>query len=205
VNAQQIASSVLVANPGCYPTASILALLPALQHGFIASSGIVITALSGVTGAGKTSSFDFSFSEVNENVRAYKIGVHQHLPEITGILGRVTGRRTSLSFVPHLIPCSRGIYTTIHAPLQQSVSEEDLFQCYEDYYAEARFVRVRRDIPQLRDVIRTNYCDIGFRIDRATQQLVLISVIDNLVKGAAGQAMQNMNIMFQCPQDRGLQ
>ena len=204
INAGRIAAAHLVANPGCYPTGSILALLPVLHRGIASPSGIVITALSGITGAGKTSSADYSFSELNENVRAYKIGVHQHLPEISGVLAAATGAPVSLSFVPHLIPSSRGIYTTIHAPLRRPVAQEEIQRVYEEYYADARFVRVRKDIPQLKDVLRTNYCDIGVRVDAAAGQLVIVSVLDNLVKGAAGQAVQNMNIMFNCPQDRGL-
>jgi N-acetyl-gamma-glutamyl-phosphate reductase len=204
VNAAQIAAAQLVANPGCYPTSILLALIPLLKNGLINATGIIANSLSGVTGAGKSATVDLSFSEVNENARAYKVGAHQHLPEITCVLGEATGTTPSLSFVPHLIPVSRGIYSTIHAALAGDVTENDVAACYSRYYEGARFVRLRNDIPQLRDVVRTNFCDIGFRIDTRTRQIILISVIDNLVKGAAGQAIQNMNIMFKLPQERGL-
>jgi N-acetyl-gamma-glutamyl-phosphate reductase len=204
VNTAQIAAARLVANPGCYPTSILLPLIPLLKEGLIGASGIVANSLSGTTGAGKSASVEMSFSEVNENVRAYKVGAHQHLPEITGFLGEATGTSPSLSFVPHLIPCSRGIYSTIHASLAPGVDEGKIAECYTGFYRGARFVRLRSDIPQIRDVAYTNFCDIGYRIEPRTGQLVLISVIDNLVKGAAGQAIQNMNIMFSLPQECGL-
>ncbi|MBI3365093.1 MAG: N-acetyl-gamma-glutamyl-phosphate reductase [Ignavibacteriae bacterium] len=204
LNHDAIASACLVANPGCYPTSAILALLPALQHGVIERTGIVINSLSGVSGAGRNSSVELSFTEVNENIRAYKIASHQHIPEIQTILEQVAGASIALSFVPHLIPITRGIYTTIHADLHGSFTEAEVYDLYETFYANAPFVRIRREIPQIRDVVRTNYCDVHLTIEPRTRQLILISAIDNLVKGAAGQAIQNMNIMFGCPQERGL-
>ena len=195
----------LVANPGCYPTAAIIALAPVLRKGIIAPRGIVINSLSGVSGAGRSSSVDLSFAEVNENVRAYKIGRHQHTPEMQSVLEGQSGEPVSLSFVPHLVPITRGIYTTIHADLKVEATESDLIELYESFYQHAPFVRIKRQIPQIRDVLYTNYCDIGLTIDRHSNQLVLISVIDNLMKGAAGQAVQNMNIMFGLPQETGLQ
>jgi N-acetyl-gamma-glutamyl-phosphate reductase len=145
-----------------------------------------------------------SFSEVNENARAYKIGRHQHLPEIQSILSSASGQQVSASFVPHLIPITRGIYTTVHADLQGAFTEAEVFDCFESFYKNAPFVRVRRQIPQIKDVVYTNYCDIYFTIEPRTNQLILTSVIDNLVKGAAGQAIQNMNIMFGLAQETGL-
>jgi N-acetyl-gamma-glutamyl-phosphate reductase len=204
VNADAIAVSNLVANPGCYPTAAILALAPVLKHGLVRSDGIGITAMSGTTGAGRTSSSDYSFSELNENIRAYKIGTHQHGPEIRGVLSRITGMEVTCSFVPHLVPLSRGIYSTVHAVLAGPVSEETVAAAYRGFYAGAPFVRIRKEIPRLKDVVRTNFCDISFRIDRPAGQLVIVSVIDNLVKGAAGQAVQNMNVLLGCSQDKGL-
>jgi len=199
-----IQSARLVANPGCYPTSAILGLLPALKSGAIEPTGIVINALSGVSGAGRSSTVELSFSEVNENIRAYKIGTHQHIPEIQTVLEQASGATMSLSFVPHLVPMTRGIYTTIHADLRGSFTEAELYDIYETFYARAPFVRVRRDIPQVRDVARTNYCDLHLKIEPRSHQLIIVSTIDNLVKGAAGQALQNMNIMFGCPQERGL-
>ncbi|HEY6190897.1 MAG TPA: N-acetyl-gamma-glutamyl-phosphate reductase [Bacteroidota bacterium] len=199
-----IKSARFVANPGCYATSVILALAPALRHAAVAPDGIVVNSLSGITGAGRTSSTELSFSEINENVRAYKIGTHQHTPEIQSILEQATGKPVSLSFVPHLVPLNRGIYTTIHARLSSPMSESALIELYESYYADAPFVRIKRRIPQIKDVLYTNYCDIGLAVDRRTNDLIIISVIDNLVKGAAGQAVQNMNIMFGIPQEQGL-
>jgi N-acetyl-gamma-glutamyl-phosphate reductase len=147
---------------------------------------------------------EMSFAEINENVRAYKLGTHQHIPEITSVLAEHAGRPVSLSFVPHLVPLTRGIYTTIHATLAGSFTEAELYDSYATFYKNAPFVRIRRQVPQLRDVVMTNYCDIYCSIEPRTRQLIIISVIDNLIKGAAGQAIQNMNIMFDLPQEAGL-
>jgi len=204
LNHRAIAAARLVANPGCYPTSVILALLPALKHGTISTSGIVVNSLSGISGAGRASSVDLSFAEINENIRAYKIGRHQHIPEIQTVLEEAAAKPVSFSFVPHLVPITRGIYTTIHADLTATLTETELMDMYETYYAEAPFVRIKRQTPQIRDVARTNYCDIGLAIEPRTNQLIVISVIDNLVKGAAGQAVQNMNIMFGLEETKGL-
>ncbi len=204
LNKARIATATLVSNPGCYPTSAILALAPALRHGVIAREGIVINALSGVSGAGRSSSVEMSFAELNENVRAYKVGTHQHIPEIESVLSESAGAPVSVSFIPHLIPITRGIYTTIHAQLTASLTEAELFDLYETFYADAPFVRIKRQIPQIQSVDRTNYCDLWLSLQPRTKQLLLISVIDNLVKGAAGQALQNMNIMFGLAEGQGL-
>lgn len=201
---QAISSAKLIANPGCYPTSIILGLLPALKHNIIKPEGIVINSLSGVTGAGRTASLGLSFSEVNENIRAYKIGNHQHNPEIQTVLEQATGKYLSLSFIPHLVPMNRGIYTTIHADLNGPVKEEDVHELYASMYANEPFVRYKKQIPEIKDVLRTNFCDINIKIDQRTNKLIIISVIDNLLKGAAGQAVQNMNIMFHLPEELGL-
>ena len=199
-----IATAKLIANPGCYPTSAILALLPVLKHRVIVPEGIVINSLSGVSGAGRTASLELSFTEVNENIRAYNIGTHQHIPEIQSVLEKATGQSIGFSFVPHLVPLNRGIYTTISARLQTELTESELFEIYQMFYQHAPFVRVKKEIPQIKNVVYTNYCDIGFTIERRTNQLILISVIDNLIKGAAGQAVQNMNIMFGLSEEKGL-
>jgi N-acetyl-gamma-glutamyl-phosphate reductase len=204
INRGLTAAATLVANPGCYPTGAILALLPALKHGIIHPGGIVINSLSGVSGAGRSSSVDMSFAEINENVRAYKIGTHQHIPEIESALSGVSGSPVSASFVPHLVPVTRGIYTTAHAGLAVTVSAKELLALYEGFYATHPFVRITRAVPQLLAVTKTNYCDIAIAIEERTNQLIVISVIDNLVKGAAGQAVQNMNLMFGLPETTGL-
>jgi N-acetyl-gamma-glutamyl-phosphate reductase len=204
-NRAEIESATLIANPGCYPTAAILSIIPALKHGLIAPNGIIINALSGVSGAGKSAATEYSFVEVNESVRAYKVAVHQHTPEIKSVLEKFTEEEVTLTFVPHLIPINRGIYTTIYAELRVEMSETEIFDIYESLYSEAPFVRmVRSGIPEIRDVLGTNYCDIAVRVDHENRRLIVLSVLDNLLKGASGQAVQNMNIMFGFPEEEGL-
>jgi N-acetyl-gamma-glutamyl-phosphate reductase len=175
-----------------------------LKHGIIDPAGIVINSLSGVSGAGRSASVDMSFAEINENVRAYKIGTHQHIPEIERVLTEASGATVTVSFVPHLIPITRGIYTTAHAGLAVALTFAELLTMYEEFYAPHPFVRITRQVPQILAVTRTNYCDIGIAIEGRTNQLIVMSVIDNLVKGAAGQAVQNMNLMFGFPEATGL-
>jgi N-acetyl-gamma-glutamyl-phosphate reductase len=202
---ERIAEARLVANPGCYPTSAILALLPALKSGLVEGEGIAICSLSGTSGAGRSSSPDMSFTEVNESVRAYKVGTHQHVPEIESVLSGAALTGVTVSFVPHLLPISRGIYTTIHARLTGPLRAEQAWQIYSDYYRAAPFVRATGQIPSIAAVTRTNYCDIGLSVDERTGHLIVISTIDNLIKGAAGQAVQNMNIMFGLPEELGLE
>jgi N-acetyl-gamma-glutamyl-phosphate reductase len=204
INKSSIRTAKLVANPGCYPTSVILGLLPALNADFIESDSISVTSMSGVTGAGRMANIAFRFSELNENIRAYKIGNHQHIPEIETTLSTATNKQVCLSFIPHLVPLNRGIYTTIHAPLKRSISSEEAIEAYRLFYKDQPFVRVRRSIPALTDVQHTNFCDIFVAIDERTNKAFLLSTIDNLVKGAAGQAIQNMNIMFGVDEREGL-
>jgi N-acetyl-gamma-glutamyl-phosphate reductase len=204
-NFHQIKSANLIANPGCYPTSVLLPLAPFLKEGVIESKGISINSLSGVSGAGKSTSIDMSFAEVNESVRAYKVGVHQHLPEIRTFLKTLSGVAPSLSFVPHLLPITRGIYTTICATLSKQVDDQAILAMYEKYYGTAPFVRCSASaIPEIKNVNYTNYIDIGFRVNQEDSQIVVLSAIDNLIKGAAGQAIQNMNIMFGLNETEGL-
>ncbi len=205
LNREAIARANLVSNPGCYATSAILALLPVLVNNIIESKGIAVSSSSGTSGAGRKGTVDMSFSEVNENVKAYRVGVHQHTPEIESVLTAASKKDVTVSFVPHLLPITRGIYTTIHATLMERIATERVYEHYRDYYAGAPFVRIRSDVPQIAAVTRTNYCDIGVYVDERTQTLILMSVLDNLIKGAAGQAVQNMNIMFGIPEDFGLQ
>jgi N-acetyl-gamma-glutamyl-phosphate reductase len=204
LNREKIARASLIANPGCYPTSAILALLPALHHAVIEPQGIVINSLSGISGAGRTASVEMSFAELNENVRAYKVGVHQHTPEIESILRSGTGRDVTVSFVPHLIPMTRGIYTTVYARLSSTLSDADVADLYATYYRTMPFVRIKREIPQILSVVRTNFCDVYASIQPRTRHLIIVSVIDNLVKGAAGQAIQNLNLMFGLRETEGL-
>lgn len=195
-NKAAIGSSKLVANPGCYATSAILALAPLLKEGLIESNDIVINSMSGVSGAGRKASIDLSFAEVNETVKAYRIGDHQHIPEIRNALEQATGVRTSFVFVPHLMPITRGIYTTITANATSLLDTETVAEAFSKHYDHQPFVRWHRTaVPEIRNVIHTNHCDIGYRIVEGGKKIVIMSAIDNLVKGAAGQAVQNLNIM----------
>lgn len=204
-NREAIRKATLVANPGCYPTSALLPLLPLLKEKFIRDEGIAISSLSGVSGAGRSASTDMSFAEINESVKAYKVGVHQHAPEITSVLSSLSGRNINVTFVPHLLPITRGIYTSIYAPLSRDVSSEQIAELYRSVYDREPFVRCSAEaIPEIKHVINTNFIDIGFRIDRENKMLIILSVIDNLIKGAAGQAIQNMNLMLGFNETEGL-
>ncbi|MEW6702813.1 MAG: N-acetyl-gamma-glutamyl-phosphate reductase [Bacteroidota bacterium] len=203
-NEKKIQSASLVANPGCYPTSILLALLPLLFQMMIEELFISIVSYSGTSGAGKSLAQNMIFSEVNESVRAYKVGTHQHIPEIKQYLKEFGSSSINFSFVPHLLPVTRGIYTTIHATVKSGVTEKKILDAYESSYSESPFVRmIAPAIPEMKDVLHTNFCDIGFKLNE-NNSLVIFSTIDNLVKGAAGQAIQNMNIMFGFQQTEGL-
>jgi N-acetyl-gamma-glutamyl-phosphate reductase len=204
-NYAQIKSAHLIANPGCYPTSAILPLVPLLKDGIIKPNSIAISSLSGVSGAGRSASIDMSFAEVNESVRAYKVGTHQHIPEIKSTLESLSDTQVKLSFVPHLIPITRGIFTSSYAMLKEPVNEQKILAIYEKYYSTAPFVRYSATVlPEIKNVAYTNFIDIGFRINPEDGQLIVLSTIDNLIKGAAGQAVQNMNIMFGINETEGL-
>ena len=204
-NRDAIAAGSLIANPGCYPTSAILPLMPLLREKIIGEQGIVINAVSGTSGAGRSGSVDLLFSEVNESVKAYKVGTHQHNPEIRGMLEIAAGGNVSMTFTPHLMPITRGIYTTISAPLRRDCAESDIERVYERYYGAAPFVRWSGTaVPEIRGVAHSNYIDIGFHVDADNGRVTLLAAIDNLVKGAAGQAVQNMNILFGFEETEGL-
>jgi N-acetyl-gamma-glutamyl-phosphate reductase len=217
INRNRILHSRFVSNPGCYPTAIQLAILPALQAGWVDGQRIVVDAKSGVSGAGRGLGLGTHFSEVNENLKAYKIGTHQHVPEIEFHLSQQADQSVRVSFIPHLIPMTRGILATCYLPLRKAdalpgvraatLTPEAVHQYYQQYYASSPFVRVRPlgNFPQTKEVYGTNYCDIGLYLDERTEQLIIVSVIDNLVKGAAGQAVQNLNLMFGLPETTGLE
>jgi N-acetyl-gamma-glutamyl-phosphate reductase len=204
-NRQQIKSASLVANPGYYATSAILPLAPVLKEGIIRSHGIAISSLSGVSGAGRSANVDHSFTEVNESVKAYKVGVHQHTPEIKTALEAINGTTVSITFVPHLLPITRGIYTSIYAPLTKNITPAEVLTACRKYYGGEPFIRISDTaIPEIKNVNYTNFLDIGFRIAADNNQLVILSVMDNLIKGAAGQAVQNMNLMFGFNETEGL-
>jgi N-acetyl-gamma-glutamyl-phosphate reductase len=202
-NELEISKAAIVANPGCYPTSILLPLIPLLKENLMDRDFISIVSYSGTSGAGKSLSENMIFSEVNESVRAYKVGNHQHTPEIKRYLSMFGCSEPTFSFVPHLLPISRGIYTTIHAKVNDNVNEILCMEIFNKYYKHAPFVRIiYPQIPEIKNVTYTNYCDIGFSIDNGI--ITIISTIDNLIKGAAGQAVQNMNIMFGIDQTEGI-
>ncbi len=202
----RIKAARLIGNPGCYPTTVLLPLIPLLKENMIDTDSIIADSKSGVSGAGRSLSLGSHFCEANESFKAYKIAVHRHQPEMAEILSIEAGKSVSLTFVPHLIPLSRGMLTTIYSSINKNVSENDIKKCFSDYYSDRNFVRIYHDntFPNVLYVRGTNYCDIGFKVDKQSNRLIIVSVIDNLVKGAAGQAVQNMNIMLGLDETRGL-
>lgn len=194
---EQIKKTDFVANPGCYPTAAILGIVPVLACGLADKDSIIIDAKSGVSGAGKKVELGFIYPEVNENFKGYKFNVHQHSPEINQELSKVTISKVDVVFCPHLLPLNRGIYETIYIKLKKSVSKEAVESVYKKFYQTEPFVRLKSAgrLPEIKDVVGTNFCDIGLVYDEPRRQLIVVSAIDNLLKGASGQAVQNMNIM----------
>jgi N-acetyl-gamma-glutamyl-phosphate reductase len=203
---EQIASAQLVANPGCYPTAALLGLAPLMQSALVSPKGpIIIDAKSGLTGAGRSANLAFQLPEMHESLEAYQIGTHRHTPEIEQEAERLAGRRLSVVFTPHLVPMSRGLLATIYVPLRRSLTTARLRLLYREAYATAPFVRVRDDGAANPKYVRgTNLCDIGVTVLPDSKQAVITSAIDNLGKGAAGQAVQNFNIMMGWPETLGL-
>ena len=199
---EQIPQAQLVANPGCYPTSAILALAPLLQQNLIQTDGIIVDSKSGVTGAGRTPKLTVHFPECNESISAYNIGRHRHTPEIDQILQRSTGKRVEVVFTPHLIPMDRGILTTAYAIPSSGVADEQLFGCLHDFYSDKPFVRVVQHLPGTKDSANTNFCDITVRTSRG--RVILISCLDNLIKGASGAAVQNFNLMYGFPETMAL-
>ncbi len=194
---EEIKKATLIANPGCYPTATLLGLLPIVKSNLADYKSIIIDGKSGVSGAGRGLSLSSHYAEINENVRAYKLGAHQHIPEIEQILAAESGEEVTVSFTTHLVPMTRGIMCSIYVNLKESVSTADVVELYNKFYQDRPFVRVRREgnLPSTKEVLGSNYCDIGLNFDKRTGRLTIISVIDNLVKGASGQAIQNANII----------
>lgn len=203
--ADQIKDARLIANPGCYPTGAILGVVPLLAEGMIETEPIVIDSKSGVTGAGVKAKPVTHFPNVSDNFKAYNLKHHRHTIEIQGVLERISEKATLVQFSPHLLPVDRGILTTIYAWPTGPEDEGSLNELYRKFYKHSPFVRMRENPPALKDVRGTNYCDIHVTFDNRTRMIIIVSVIDNLVKGAAGQAVQNMNIMFGFDQTVGLQ
>src|SRR5262245_29059743 len=200
--ADEIRSARLVANPGCYPTAAILGLAPLAASGLIELDGIVVDAKSGVSGAGRTAKLEYHFPECNESTVAYNVGKHRHTPEIDQILTEIAGAAAQVIFTPHLVPMNRGIFSTIYARPKRQYSESELLELYRGYYANMPFVRVMNRIPTTKDSAGTNFFDVTIRVARG--RIIVLCCLDNLLKGAAGAAVQNFNLMAGLPETTGL-
>lgn len=208
LNREKIKKASLIANPGCYATCSILSLAPLLKEKLINIDSIVIDAKSGVTGAGRSLNLETSYCETNESIKAYKISTHRHIPEIEQELSYIAKKKIILSFTPHLVPMNRGILITCYAKLnkKEKLDYQKIKSVYEKYYKDEYFIRLKKEgiFPETKWVKGSNFTDIGFKIDERTNNIVIIGVIDNLIKGAAGQAIQNMNIVFNFAEETGL-
>lgn len=206
INREKIKTARLIANPGCYPTCSILSIYPLAKEGLIDLSTVIIDAKSGTSGAGRGAKTDNLYCEVNENIKAYGVAGHRHTPEIEEQLGYASGEHVTLNFTPHLVPMNRGILVTAYASLKKNVTYEEVKAVYDKYYEKERFVRVLPEnvCPQTRWVEGSNYVDVNFKIDPRTNRIIMMGAMDNLVKGAAGQAVQNMNLLFGLDEAEGL-
>jgi N-acetyl-gamma-glutamyl-phosphate reductase len=201
----KIKNAKFIANPGCYPTAAILSLAPLVKENLIDLEHIIIDAKSGTSGAGAAPSEVTHHPTCGASMRAYAATTHRHGPEINQELSKLAGKGVKANFTPHLIPIVRGILSTSHVFMRKSMSKEDLLELYRNFYRGEPFVRVLDELPQINFIVGSNYCDIGFEPDAATKRLVVVSTIDNLIKGASGQAIQNMNLMFGIDEVKGLE
>jgi len=203
---EQVKTASIIGNPGCYTTASILALAPLAKNQLIDIHSIVVDAKSGVSGAGRSLSLGSHFTETFENLKAYNVGGHRHTPEIEQALTEFTGQPVVISFTPHLIPMSRGILSTCYATLKSGITANDVDEAFHTLYDQEYFVRLlgRGGYPATKNTRGSNFCDLGWHIDARTGRVIVVSAIDNLVKGAAGQAVQNFNVMFGLDERTGL-
>ena len=207
INREAVKKARLVANPGCYPTCTTLSIYPLLKEGLIDPDTIIVDAKSGTSGAGRGAKVDNLYCEVNENIKAYGVASHRHTPEIEEQLGYAAGRPVLINFTPHLVPMNRGILVTAYASLKREASYEEVKAAYDKYYDSEKFVRVLEKgvCPQTKWVEGSNYVDVNFQIDPRTKRVIMMGAMDNLVKGAAGQAVQNMNLMFGLKESEGLE
>ena len=203
---ERIKNADLIGNPGCYPTSVLLPLVPLLKNSMLDPDHIIADSKSGVSGAGRALVLPSHFCEVNGSFKAYKIAEHRHNPEMDEVLGLEAGKPVHITFVPHLVPMTRGMLTSIYATVAEGVKVDDIKDCLKAFYSGRPFIRIRDDqeLPDTLHVKGTNHCDIGLRYDQHSRRLIMISAIDNLVKGAAGQAVQNMNIMLGFDETAGL-
>lgn len=207
INREKTKEARLIANPGCYTTCSILSIYPMVKEGLIDPKSIIIDAKSGTSGAGRGAKVPNLFCEVNENIKAYGVGTHRHTPEIEEQLGYAAGEEVLINFTPHLVPMQRGILVTAYANLKKEVTYEEVKAVYDKYYKKEQFIRVLENEtpPETRWVEGSNYVDVSFKIDERTGRIIMMGALDNLIKGSAGQAVQNMNIIFGLPENEGLQ
>ena len=203
---KEIKNAELIANPGCYPTVSILSTLPAVAKNDIGLADVIIDAKSGITGAGRKAVLSLHYSEVNESVKAYKINEHQHIPEINQELSNADGNNFEVSFIPHIVPLNRGILATCYIKYREKLDANEIYNLYKEYYKDEPFVKVldKDKLPEIKDVVHTNFCHIGIKVVEDKGLVVAVGVIDNLLKGASGQAVQNMNIMCGFNEEEGL-
>jgi N-acetyl-gamma-glutamyl-phosphate reductase len=204
---EKIKKAKLIANPGCYPTSIILGVAPLLVSKLVETENIIANSSSGASGAGRAASGALHYPECNENVRAYSIATHRHTPEIEQELAKLAEKEIKISFTPHLLPVNRGILSTIYLNLSKETEEEEILKIYKEFYKSAPFVRVLEKgvLPETRNVYGSNYCDIGLKIDKRTSRIIVVSAIDNLIKGASGQAIQNMNLIYGFEETLGLE
>ena len=203
---EKIRNAKIVGNPGCYPTGALIGLIPLVMRGMVSFENIIIDSKSGVSGAGRDVVLESLFCEVNEGVKAYKIFEHRHLPEIEQELSEMVQKKVLVTFVPHLIPMDRGILTTTYLILTQKWKTEEVLNTFQEHYQKEPFVRIcpKGKLPNTKDVRGSNYCDIGIKVNEADGRAVIVTAIDNLVKGASGGAVQSMNIMLGYPETMGL-
>ena len=203
---EEIKKASIIANPGCYPTSATLGLIPLLKKDCIHKNGIVIDAKSGTTGAGREPSRVTHFPECNENILPYALGTHRHIPEIEQTLSALGEEKITVTFIPHLIPVNRGILSTMYCEMNKSLDIQTVHQIYTDHYGSEKFVRILPlgKTANIRNVAHSNYCDISIHMDERTKKLIIVSAIDNMIKGAAGQAIQNMNIRMGFKEEEGL-
>ncbi len=206
INREDIKNARLLANPGCYPTCSTLSIYPLAKEGLIDMNTIIIDAKSGTSGAGRGAKVANLYCEVNENIKAYGVANHRHTPEIEEQLSYASGKDVKLNFTPHLVPMNRGILITAYANLTKDVSEDEIREIYKKYYKDEYFVRVLNAgvCPETRWVEGSNFVDVNIKVDKRTGRVIMMGAMDNLVKGAAGQAVQNMNLMFGLDEKEGL-
>ena len=207
VNRDKIKNARLIANPGCYPTCSFLSIYPLAKAGLIDMKSVIVDAKSGTSGAGRGAKVANLYCEVNESIKAYGVATHRHTPEIEEQLSYASGQEAVINFTPHLVPMNRGILVTAYANLVKDVTEEEIRKIYEDAYKDEQFVRFLNAgvCPETRWVEGSNYVDVNVKVDERTHRVIMMGAMDNLVKGAAGQAVQNMNLMFGLPETEGLE